>query len=190
MSMDTELEAWRREWVSGGADLPDLPLKVRRQSAFMRLMLVADVLVTVIIGGGVIFLALRSPQTDLVVLAIAVWFFLGVAWTFGVKNRKGCWTPAAMTTTAFLDISIRRCRAAIKTSTFGVLLYACEMLFCLGWIYHRKSHEAHRGLGAFLTSPLLVVVSICTVGFIVAMVWYRRRKQNELACLLELQAAR
>src|SRR5579875_1971774 len=85
-------------------------------------------------------------------------------WMFGVKNRRDCWTPAAMTTTAFLDISIRRCQAAIRSSAFAVLLYACEILFCLGWIYDRKSHEAYLRLGTFLTSPLLLAVSICTVA--------------------------
>lgn len=189
MRMDAELEAWRREWRSGGIALPDLARKVRRQSAYMRLMLFTEVLVTITMGGGALLWALQSLQADVVVLAIAVWFFLGAAWTFGVKNRKDCWRPAAMTTAAFFDISIRRCQAAIRTSTFAALLYTCEILFCLGWIYNRKSHEAHLALRAFLTSPLLFAVSICTVVFLAAIVWYRRRRQNELVCLLQLRLA-
>jgi hypothetical protein len=187
MRVDAELEAWRREWRSGGIASSDLARKVRRHSAYRRLMLFTEVLVTISMGGGVLLWALQSPQADVIVLAIAVWFFLSAAWTFGVKNRKDCWTPAAMTTAAFLDISIRRCQAVIRTSTFAVLLYTSEMLFCLGWIYNRKSHEAHLAFRAFLTSPLLFAVSICTVAFLAAIVWYRRRKQNELACLLQLR---
>lgn len=189
MSMDTELETWRREWRSEATAVPDLASKVRHQSMYMRLLLSTEVLITVAIGGCAIAWAIRSSQADVVVLAIAVWIFCGAAWAFGLRNRRNCWTPAAMTTSAFLDVSIRRSQSAITASTFGLLLYSCEMVFCLGWIYHRKSHEMHTELSAFLTSQLLLAVSIGTVAFLAAIAWYRRRKRNELAYLLQLKRA-
>jgi len=119
MSVDTELDTWRREWQSEKAAVPDLAAKVRRHSRFMRAMLAGDVLVTVVIGGGIIVWA---SEADVTVLAGATWLFLAIAWVFGTLNRKGCWAPAALNASAFLDLSIRRCRRGIQASRFGAIL--------------------------------------------------------------------
>lgn len=188
MSVDAELEAWRQEWRSEVAVRPDLASKVRRQSLYMRMMLVTEVFITLLIGGFAIAWAVQSLQADVVALAVAVWVFLGTAWTFGLKNRKGCRAPAAMNTSAFLDVSIRRCRAGVASAAFGTVLYFCELVFCTTWVYRHKSHATSIGLWAFLTSPVLILVWACTVAFIVAVVWYRRRKVSELLYLQKLRS--
>ena len=185
MSLDAELDTWRREWQSEKSAVPDLAAKVRRHSRFMRIMLAADVLVTVVIGGGTIVWAVRSSEPDVIVLAGATWLFLAIAWAFAWINRRGCWAPAALNASAFLDLSIRRCRGGIAASRFGAILYCSELLFCLMWIYRRKHALSP---GEFLTSPSVAVVWIFTVAFVVLLLWYRRRKQAELAYLLELQS--
>jgi len=183
MSADTELNAWRREWQSEKTDLPDLSGKVQRHSRFMRWMVAGEVLVTAVMGGGAILWALRSPDPDVAVLAGAIWLFLATAWIFAWINRRGCWAPAALDASAFLDISIRRCRRGIAETTFWVALYSCEVVFCLAWNYRRVSVP----LEAFLISLPVVIVWICTAAFGVFVIWYRRRKQAELAYLLQLQ---
>ena len=62
MSLDIELETWRREWQSETAVPPDLRRHVERQSRWLKIGIAADILVTVVIGGGVIALAARSQQ--------------------------------------------------------------------------------------------------------------------------------
>jgi hypothetical protein len=187
MSVDAELEAWRREWQSEAPVLPDLAATVQRQSWRMRLMLYADVLVTVVIGGGVTAWAARSPQPDMIVLAAAVWIFVGCAWLFARTNRKDCWAPAALTTAAFLDLSIRRCRASVAAAAFGTVLYFVELVFCLGWVYHHKAQRAPFSISEFLSSGTLVVIYVCTLAFVALVIRYRRMKRSELAGFLTLQ---
>jgi hypothetical protein len=189
MSIDSELESWRREWQLEARALPELASTVRRQSRYMKIMLAAEVLITLVIGGGALAWAVQSAQPDVVVLAAAVWVFLAAAWTFGSKNRKDCWRPAAMSTSAFLDISIRRCRAGVASARFGTVLYFCELLFCTAWVYRHKSLHTPVDLWVFLTSPALMMVWGCTVAFVVGVVWYRRRKRSELSYLLNLRNA-
>jgi hypothetical protein len=187
MSVDAELDAWRREWQSERRELPDLSVRVRRHSRFMKAMLASETAVTVVIGGGAVGWAVRTAETDVIVLAGAVWLFLAAAWIFAFKSRKGCWAPAAQSASAYLDISIRRCRGSMAASIFGTVLYFCEIFFCLIWIYRRTSSSTGLSPYAFLTSPIIIGVWACTVVFVVAMIWYRRRKRVELDYLLELE---
>ena len=82
---------------------------MERGTRNMRLMLAAEVLVTVGMGRGYTMWAVMEPRTEIVVLAGAVWFFLAVAWMFAGVNRRGTWSPAAVSTAKFVDLSIRRC---------------------------------------------------------------------------------
>lgn len=187
MKPDSELELWRREWQAETAVPADLRGRVERQSRSMRILLLGDILVTVVIGGGVTAWALRAPQPDKLVLAVATWVFIAIAWAFGMANRRGIWSPAALNTSAFLDLCIRRCRAMIVATSFGTALYFGELLFCLAWIYHHLSQRAPLPLRTFLGSGTVLFVWACTALFIGFVVWYRRRKQAELRYLLDLR---
>jgi hypothetical protein len=181
MTIDNELQAWREEWKAQPADFPDLARRVKRQSRFMRLMLLTEVLITVVLGGGTIWLAASMRQVDVAVLAWATWIFLAVAWGFGAWNRRGAWRPVSLTSSAYLEISIRRCRSAMRAVIFGMVLFVVEMLFCLAWIYHRT------GGASFLYSTAMMAVGVATVAFFVGSLVYRARKQGELARLLQLE---
>ncbi len=52
MNVDNELEVWRRQWQSDTTVPLDLRRKVERQSRFMKIILFADILVTITIGGA------------------------------------------------------------------------------------------------------------------------------------------
>lgn len=187
MSVDAELDVWRREWQSGTA-LPAAGLrrKVQRQSLIMRITLMAEVLVTAVMGGGTTAWAVRSRQPDTIALAAAVWVFLAAAWTFALVSRRNSWSPAALNSSAFLDLSIRRCRSSISATTFGTILYFCELLFCLTWVFRHLSQREPIRLEAFLSSGAVMGVWFCTLAYLGFVIWYRRRKQAELNYLLAL----
>ncbi len=184
MTADTELAAWQRLWQSQQAVPADLRARVERQSRFMRIRVAGDVLVTAMMGGGTTAWAVRSAQADVAVLAAATWIFLAAAWTFTVVTRRQCWSPAALTTSAFLDLSIRRCRGSIVLTSFGAALYFAELAFCLTWVYRRLGSGSPE---QFLISNAVLAVWFCTVVFLVSLVWYRRAKQRELSYLLGLE---
>lgn len=179
MTADQELMAWRAQWKEPNAavELPDLAARVKRQSRNLRLMLACEVLVTVVIGGGSLVMAVREGSAEMAVLAAATWAFIAGAWGFGLWNRRGTWAPAALTTIAFLEISIKRCRGAIRATAFGMWLYVVEMAFCLGWIWH------HHGSWRILWSTMMLGLWVATAVFFVWAARYRRRQRAELEWL-------
>ena len=180
MKLDTELEVWREQWQAASEVPADLRRRVERGSRNMRLMLGSELLVTVVMGGGWTVLAARDPRTEMVVLAAAVWLFLAAAWIFGIMNRRGTWSPAAVSTAEFLDLSIRRCRKQLAASKFGAALYFAEMAFCLTWLYRDPARR--------VIWPALVF-GVVTPVFVAGLVRYRRRKQAELEKLAAVRGA-
>ena len=183
MSLDTELETWRGEWQSETAVPPDLRRRVERQSRWLKIGIAADILVTAVIGGGAIALAARSPGPGMLPLAAATWSFIAAAWAFRLIVGRGLWSPAAIDTAAFVDLSIRRCRAQLKATVFGAALFVCEMAFCLGWNYR---HSARRvPLAAWLFGSWFNgLVWLLSLAFFVFLAWHRRKKRAELAWLV------
>jgi hypothetical protein len=180
MKLDAELDLWREQWQSSSEApaLSGLSKRVARQSRYMRIMLMADILVTLVIGGGTVVLAMRNPRIETAILAAATWLFITAAWIFGLSNRKDAWSPAASTTAAFLDLSLRRCRGNLRATTFGAILYFVEMAFCLSWVYHESG---------FLSSTLIILIALITLTFAALLLIYKKKKRADLAYLLNLQ---
>jgi hypothetical protein len=185
MKLDSELDLWREQWQASAEapELSGLRERVARQSRYIRMILAADILVTLVIGGGTIVFAARSPRTATLLLAVATWLFIAAAWIFGLSNRKNAWSPAASTTSAFLEVSIRRSRGSLRAVTFGAILYIVEMAFCLSWVFHELSEP----LPVFLTSTTLIAIYVFTLLFAAVLIWYRKKKSTDLAYLLNLQ---
>ncbi|MGO4883483.1 MAG: hypothetical protein ACLP59_22085 [Bryobacteraceae bacterium] len=182
MSLDIELETWRREWQSEAAVPPDLRRRVERQSRWLRIGIALDILVTVVIGGAVILLAVRAPQPDMLVLAAGTWSFIAAAWAFRMRVSRGLWKPAALDTAAFLDLSIHRCRAQIKAAGFGAGLVVVEFTFLLAWI-HRHSAPQAPWFAWLFGSMANRFVWLLSAAFMVFLAWYRRKKRAEVAWL-------
>jgi ABC-type Mn2+/Zn2+ transport system permease subunit len=180
MKLDAELDLWREQWQASSEApiLTGLRKRVARQSLYMRIMVAADILVTVVIGGGTISLAIRNPRIATAILAAATWLFITVAWIFGLSNRKDTWSPAASTMSAFLDLSIRRCRGNLRATTFGAILYVVEMAFCISWVHHESG---------FFSSTLITVVGLVTLIFAALLIIYRKKKRADLSYLSNLQ---
>lgn len=188
MSIDTELEIWRQQWQSGTTVPLNLRRKVERQSLIMKIALLGDILVTVTIGGAITALAVRSPQAENVLLAVATWVFIAAAWTFSLTVNRGNWSPSAQNTAAFVDLSVRRCRSRLAAVWFAAGLFLFEIVFVLSWVYRNSpGHRQPVLTWLFFGSISIDIIWLCTAAFFAFLVWYRRRKRAELACLLELR---
>ena len=63
MNVDTELEVWRQQWQSVTTVPLDLRRKVERQSLFMKIAILADLLVTItIVAPGLLRRRIRRPS--------------------------------------------------------------------------------------------------------------------------------
>jgi len=188
MKVDAELEVWRRQWQSGTTVPLDLRRKVERQSRFMKIGLIGNLLVTITIGGATTGWAIRSPQLDIVLLAVATWVFIATAWTFTLTVNRGKWSPSAQDTAAFVELSVRRCRGRLAAVWFAAGLFLIQIVFLLGWVYnYSPEHRTPLLTWLFFGSVPIDIVWLCTVAFFGFLVWYRRRKRSELAYLLSLR---
>jgi hypothetical protein len=189
MSVDRELDYLRRQWQADTAVPRGLPAAIERQTHNMRLLLFVQVAVTCGFGIGSIVWALTSFQEDAVVLAVAIWTFLAIAWAFSLANRRGTWKPATSTTAAFLDLAIIRCRRRRRAIAFAPVLYIVVLSFNLAWIwmYHAPMQHNALGLGAFLTSGSNLAVWIVTACLGVLAMSYGHRLRTRLNNLVILR---
>ena len=79
MNVDTELEVWRQQWQSGTTVPLDLRRKVERQSRFMKINLIGEILVTITIGGAIAGWAARSPDA---------WHRIACGWHMGLYCNR------------------------------------------------------------------------------------------------------
>ncbi len=187
MTVDDELSNWRRDWQTADAVPLDLRKSVERQTRAMRLGVLADVLVTVAMGGGTTWWAVSSRQADVALLAAATWVFIVVAWAFGLAVNAGRWEPSALDTKAFLDLSISRCRARLATLRFSAGLAVSEMVFGLVWVYRHSPERPPVLRWLFFSSIPIDFVWAFAAAFFVLLVWYRRKKKSELDYLLQVR---
>jgi hypothetical protein len=187
MEPDSELKTWRRQWQTDEGIPPDLRHRVERETRSLRHQLHGSIAVTVIMGGGAAGWALISQQPMVVGLAVGVWFFIAVAWVVSIGLTRDILSPSADTTTAFLDLSIRRCRRRLHALVAQAVLYVAITAFDLVWIYHYQTQTRPMDPQTFLTSgPMLVTWAVLAVPVAIG-VWYRGRLRNELQNLLLLR---
>jgi hypothetical protein len=187
MPADTELETWRRQWQADEVIPADLRRRVDRETRNLRLGRYAEIAVTVVIGGGAAGWAVLSQRPIALALVIGVWFFIAVAWATSIALRRDILKPSAATTSAFLNLSIRRCRRRLVALGAQGVLYVLLLAFDLVWIYHYQTETRPIPVWAFLTSGQMLVVWVVTAVLAAAAVLYRRRLYEELQGLLNLR---
>jgi hypothetical protein len=188
MSLDSELDKWREQWQAEGQVPVGLRKKVEQESRRMWLAVCLDVCVTVVVGGGVIAWALQSHRPAVTALAAWAWLVLGIAWLFRWRNDDGNWTGKAPDTEAFLQLTVRRGRASLRTLAFSCILYAAQLVFCLSWVYRDLTRHTTMSIRSFLTMGPVIIVWIITGALAGWAMWYRRRKKAELDRMTELES--
>ena len=151
----------------------------------MHLFLIIEVIITIVFCGGTLGWTLLTRRTDALVLAIGVWFFTAAAWVISYLLRRDAWAPATLTTAAFIDLSILRCRRRYESVAGQALLYVLILTFDLAWIYAGRAD--HIALLPFLASQGVAWVWVVTALLAAAAVTQRRRLRRELQGLESLR---
>src|SRR5262249_56053688 len=105
---DDELEGWRRQWHAQPAVPIDLIRRVERQTMYMQLDWIAQILPG-LIGVATVVAAIVMRSWTWVLLACGTWLFNIVGWWFMIRNTEGIWTPFAPTTPPYIQLSFNRC---------------------------------------------------------------------------------
>jgi hypothetical protein len=187
MEADLELDAWRRLWQADSSVLPSLKERVERETRWMRRFVIGEIIITIVFGGGSLAWAALSLRTDILVLALGIWAFLAIAWTMSFLLRRGAWAPMTATTTAFVELSILRCRRRRESIVAQAVLYVMILAFDLTWIYFARGSPTERSVIAFLTNPDIAWVWLLTAALGVVAIRQRRRLARELENLIELR---
>jgi hypothetical protein len=186
MNANVDIDAWRQLWQAsadgpGAADLRD---RVARETRRQKIAMIGPVLVTIVIGGWTLLRGYASPGFDNVLLAVETWLFIAVAWLGGLWIDRGTWRPLSDSTSAFIDISIRRCEAALRGLKFLAVMYVVQLAFVLFW----KLQFSSIGFAELMTSwPVIVLGWIAGPALFGFVVWYDRAKRAELSYLLDLR---
>ncbi len=186
MNTDIDLDVWSGQWrtQSDAPSAAELEDRVTRQTRWMKVGLLAPVLVTLVIGGGVAAGARRAATPEAVVLTVEVWLFILITWVGSLWIARGTWRPLGETTAAFVGLSIRRCQSNLRGVQFGALLYIGELLFMVAWHLRYSSIRNE----ALLTSwPVVVLGWIGAPALLGFLVWFTRRRRSELAYLMDMQ---
>ncbi|HTZ99400.1 MAG TPA: hypothetical protein VMB02_03650 [Candidatus Aquilonibacter sp.] len=136
MTLDSELEAWRREWRDRTEPFPMLKRKIRRQN----LRTAAAVAAIVVCVAVSIIGAVRTGNAFLAGLATGIGFAGVVQGGYGWWARRGAWRPAAQTTLAYAELAYKRAVARARTTRFSfrfIVIVAAVTAGAVAWHWKR-----------------------------------------------------
>ncbi len=136
--------------------------------------------------GGSITWAALSRRTDARVLASGIWVFIVIAWAMSHLLRRDAWTPASVSTAAFLDLSILRCRRRREAALVQGFLYVLILVFDLAWTYVGREPQS-RDILSFLTSAGVVWLWPVTAALGFAALRWHQRLSRELETLMRVR---
>ena len=115
MTVDAELDVWRREWREETEPFPALKRKIRRQN--LRIVAAVAAIVVCLIVSTVE--AVRTGNDFLAGLASGLAFAGIVQGAYSWWVRRGAWKPAAQTTLAYAELAYKRAIATARTTRFS-----------------------------------------------------------------------
>lgn len=186
MNSNTDLDEWRELWQGEpgtGSVAAELRERVLRETRRQNLRLLASILVTVVIGGGVAARAIGSGDADDLMLAAEAWLFIAVTWAGTLWIDRGTWRPLGDSTSAFLDVAIGRCRSALKATFFIVVMYVLQLAVVL-WV---KGLNSGANPATVFTWPVVLLGWAGVSILVAASAFYVRRKRAELDRLITLR---
>lgn len=173
MSLDLELDTWRREWSIDTEPLPELKRRVRAQNR--RLMIGISAVAACLAAGTAI--ALRHPlDSGWGGFAVGLWVASVVGIAYAVWVRRGTWEPASQTTGAYVDLLHRRAVADLRKIVFlrrgllVVLVGYTVLLLWKGWHFTARS--------------ALVIAALVLEGWWMRSLERRRRRDVDAAAAL------
>jgi pilus assembly protein TadC len=193
MSINNEFSHWQQQWQSHPVVPVDLIRRIERKTLGIRAMRVAEIAVTILIGGGLIGATIAHPvigQIYWLVLTLVTWLFIIVAWVISLRASKNAWNAAEPSISVYMDLQVRRYRQQINTiwssSTWGLLFSSCLLII----VYEALSH-ALRARNVSLPWSSLVTFLAVGIGVngivLLGQVAKKRRLQSELDNMLDLQ---
>jgi hypothetical protein len=189
METDNELGTWRLEWQADNFAPLDLRKRVEREIRRHRLSFWASVAVTIVMGGGTTLWAAVSGESSAVLVAAAVWLFIGITWATSIQLERmmGSSKPLAETTAAFLEFAIHSCRVRRQGIAVAAALYAGFFSFMVAWKYIGLAAEMPLDVGTYLTSGRVMTQCAITAVLAVIALHRRRRLSRELHQLMTLR---
>lgn len=188
MNVDLELENWKSLWQTDVQLPADLREKANRQLRRMRFMLIADICVTVAMGGAAIAWAVVSKQPSVRMLATWVWLTIIAAWLFRWLNDRENWAGAAPNTEAFLELLQRRYKSSLGSLQFGYVLGVVQLLFSSAWVYLELNRSSHITIWQFITLKANLAAWSCAVLLFIGAVRLSRKLRRELAYVERLRS--
>ena len=186
MNQDIDLDRWQLLWRAraDGPTADDLRDRVERETRRQVVALILPALVTVVIGGGMAARAFSTGTVADIAYAVETWLFIAATWAGALWIARGDWRPLGQSTVAFVEISIRRCRAVVNSLRLAVGLYVVQLAVTLAL----HGYFSSAGWTVLLTSaPMIAIGWVGLPLAIVAAGYVIRRKTRELAGLLELR---
>jgi hypothetical protein len=184
-----ELEMWRKQWQGQPAVVVDLIRRVERGTFEMRLGRLALWAPFSVSAITTILVAL-SPSVGRVLFVSALWLVGGLVGWFVRWNQRDVWTPDAETTTAYLELSIKRCQRTLRDLRVGRWVAVLIPAFVLFGVYSFLNNLGvlDTALGFWIT----VATFLWTIGVVGFATWVgvhrgAQRAREELEYLLDLQ---
>jgi len=184
--LDSELKAWQREWreqALPATSAEELARTVRRGNRNALYGTLGAAVFTIVAVAPLIRRAIDGSIDSRFLAGILT--FVVLVWASALWLARGTWRPRDESTTAFLDVSIRRCRAALLGVPVALVLYLAELVYVLVSMHRIEGAD----FGALLRSPQFVAVGwIGGPLYIAGQLWYGSRQRARLLRLRELQA--
>jgi hypothetical protein len=152
-----------------------------------RLWIYAEVVVTVVMGGGATVWAIKAHQSSVTLLAVWVWMSLLAAWLFRLMSDWNDFTGAAVATGAYLNTLLRRRRSSLRAAQFGGILFFSQLVVTSAWVFRELNSQSPVNLSDYLARPANLIFAIGAIVFYVWLIVYWRKLRNEIAELEELK---
>jgi hypothetical protein len=186
---DDEMEMWRQQWQGQPSAVVDLIRRVERETVEMRMAPLALFAPAAVGFVATVFVAM-SPSLGGILFVAGLWLFGTFTLLFIKWNYKGAWTPQAETTTAYLELSILRCRRKLRDFRVGRVMAVLVTAFVLAGVYLflRNVGALKTALGYWITVATFVwTIAIVAIAMIVGPYRMKGKTHAELEYLLSLQ---